>query len=484
MSSHSSDKSQVAHSSALSGSAPKEGTLDIAHETLIAHLLASKHSLSSINHVWRANQIVTSAREALEQSVVLKAKNDFLERGIQDQVQLLQNVRDGVQQVSREGHAEFQRVLGDLDAAEARLQQTITRLRTTMVETSFRPAEEERKSLHDFLDEQGLDGLMISLRESIDYTNVVRKEFSMVNQAFEEDLQAVRSIVPFKATGSASREDLMSPVPSLLHSLESHAKEMADLLESLARHFDMCVIAVKYTEGGGAAVQSMKGDVPTGIGINKGHNDKISEPISNEEREDMLGILEKDAADVEDVVMEIRDRLVEMELQMEFVTSHINDVAHTHTLTTTAFEMLEEFRVKLPAYIIESRDFLTWWNYEKQLFEQRMVELDRLKDFYEGFLGAYDRLIIEVGRRKGVQTMMERIVQEAMTKIEQLHEDDMGEREAFRQDQGDFLPSDIWPGLVNPPIRYDIVPLNEGHGAVPDLPKKLIEQAMRRASGT
>jgi len=59
--------------------------------------------------------------------------------------------------------------------------------------------------------------------------------------------------------------------------------------------------------------------------------------------------------------------------------------------------------------------------------------------------------------------------------------EDATEREAFRLDQGDFLPSDLWPGLSNPPPRYEVMPIDKNASGAPELPKKLIEQALRRA---
>jgi hypothetical protein len=59
--------------------------------------------------------------------------------------------------------------------------------------------------------------------------------------------------------------------------------------------------------------------------------------------------------------------------------------------------------------------------------------------------------------------------------------EDAAEREAFRLDQGEFLPSDIWPGLSSPPPRYEVVPIDKDASGTPELPKKLIEQALRRA---
>ena len=80
---------------------------DISLETLVSHLLASKRSLSSISTVWRANEIVTSARAALEESVVLSARTGFLRSGISEQVKILRKVRGGVENVYKEGQRDF-----------------------------------------------------------------------------------------------------------------------------------------------------------------------------------------------------------------------------------------------------------------------------------------------------------------------------------------------------------------------------------------
>jgi hypothetical protein len=84
-------------------------TLDLVPlEALVSHLLASKRSLSSISTVWRANEIVTSARSALEESVILSSKTMYLRDGISEQVKILRNVRGGIEDVYKEGQREFE----------------------------------------------------------------------------------------------------------------------------------------------------------------------------------------------------------------------------------------------------------------------------------------------------------------------------------------------------------------------------------------
>ncbi len=80
---------------------------DISLETLVTYLLASKRSLTSISTVWRANEIVTSARSALEESVVLSARTGFLRSGISEQVKILRKVRGGIENVYKDGQRDF-----------------------------------------------------------------------------------------------------------------------------------------------------------------------------------------------------------------------------------------------------------------------------------------------------------------------------------------------------------------------------------------
>ncbi|KAI9706488.1 MAG: autophagy protein 17 [Candelina mexicana] len=459
---------------------------DATQKTLVSHLLASKRSLSSVSLVWRANELVTSARALLEERVVLGARTDFVRKGVEEQVKILQSVRNGVEGVAREGQAEFKKVLRDLDTADARLKRTMKELRSTIVEPSLRGPGEDRKSLLDFVDEESVDGIMGSLRDSIDKTNEARITLHDSNKTFDDDLESITV-----ALSKSSKEGLFpssefqfdSPIGPLMRSLEIHAKEMADLLESLVRHFDLCVTAVKHTEGGGATAQKITGDIPEGVDANLDDVDAALEPMTEEEMVEMLKVLERDAADVDDVATEIHDRLVEMESQFEHIIFRSDCLARRYANTTAAFSLTEEVGEKLLEYVSQGRQFLMRWNEERQVIEEGLEETERLGDFYERFLMAYDGLIIEVGRRKSAQVKMEKVKEEAMEKLEQLHENELAEREHFRLDQGEYLPSDIWPGLVDSPMRYRMVPTEENTRVVPPLPRSVLEAALRRTNG-
>ncbi|KAE8153775.1 autophagy-related protein 17 [Aspergillus avenaceus] len=515
-------------------------------DTLISHLVAAKRSLSSINHVWRANEIVTAARSALEESVVVSARTGFLRRGLNNQLRLLYSVRTEVEEVSLRGRSEFATVLKSLDTADARLRKTSDLLRDTIVHASFRPEGEETKSLHDFVDERAIAELHTALKGSIDRTNAAQADLDTSNRAFDHELQSIKealsnyraatqlassrtSVSPPSLSSSAASLPSLSSIPSMLHSLEMHAQELANLLESLVRHFDLCVTAVKHTEGGGAAARSITGDVPAavhangrvGSNIEEGINANLNaplDPLSNSEYQEMVNVLIKDAAEADDVVMEIQDRIGEMEAVLENVLAQRDNTLSVYNATTGVFQHLSSLdATRLPGYIAQAHTFYRVWYEEHEKIQTGLNNLSDLCTFYDGFLDAYDGLILEVARRRHVRQRVEKVLRDAKHKLDQLYEEDVNAREAFRVEQGEYLPSDIWPGIGREPMRVEFHRISGGnlksiaagnpepdstaveseegaqdfppdHGVehdeiIPELPKALIDEAITRVNG-
>ncbi|KAB8069544.1 autophagy-related protein 17 [Aspergillus leporis] len=460
-------------------------------DTLISHLVAAKRSLSSISHVWRANEIVTAARSALEESVVVSARTGFLRRGLNNQLRLLYSVRTEVEDVSFRGRSEFATVLKRLDTADARLRKTLDLLRETIVHASFRPEGEEPKSLHDFVDERGVEELHTALKGSIDRTNASQADLESSNRAFDDELQSIKEalgnyrtatqLASSRASASSSSSSTshaslptISSMPSMLHSLEMHAQEMANLLESLVRHFDLCVTAIKHTEGGGAAAQSITGDVPATVHVNGRVGPNIEEninanlnapldPLSDSEYREMVNVLIKDAAEAEDVVMEIQDRIGEMETVLENVLAQRDNLLSVYNATTSVFKHLSILAsARLPGYIAQAHNFTRIWHEEYEHIQGGLADLSDLNTLYDGFLDAYDGLILEVARRRQVRQRVEKVLRDAKQKLDHLYEDDMNAREAFRVEKGDYLPSDIWPGIGREPTRIEFHRISGG----------------------
>lgn len=454
-------------------------------ETLVSYLIVAKRGLSSYHYVWRANEIVTEARTALETSVTVSSRTTFLRRGLNNQLRLLYQVRSEVADISKRGRTEFEDALKNLDAADARLRNTLDLLRKTSVHTSFRPKDEESKSLHDFVDERGVEELNTAMRDSIDRINSARGDLDTSNREFDDELESIRQALHryrsatklassrasvSSSSSSASESDLqpVSSMPGMLQSLEEHARKMARNLESLANHFDLCVKVLKHTQGGGAAARSITGDMPTdvsGEGVIKIEEtlDAPQDPITDKEYRDMLQVIINDTPVAEDVVVEFQDRINDMESIFEQVMVQHDALISISNATLEVHQHLSTLAsTGLPRYISQTHNFTHVWKEENDRINSGLVELFDLHTLYKGFLNAYDNLILEVSRRSHVRKRVEKVLQHTQDKLKHLYEEDVAAREAFRVEQGDFLPSDIWPGIGNAPMQVEFLRVSGG----------------------
>ncbi|KAF2138919.1 uncharacterized protein K452DRAFT_232874 [Aplosporella prunicola CBS 121167] len=433
-------------------------------EQLVAHFVSSKRSLSSIHDVYRANDIVTAARRLLEDDAVLTAKVAFVRQGINDQLRNLGAIRQGIEQIVVEGRVEFENLLATLDDFSHHLLTTLDMLRDTPIHGSLQPPGAEQRYLFDFIDTSSVDELNASLRACIDRTNDAS---SALTDTLEHFGTSIRNITQSLVSTNAPTDP--SPTPSSFLVLENHATEAAALLQSLVRHYDLCVTAIKHTEGGNEAATRATSDDPLPTELNHPHLDNAAlPPMSAAERADMLAVLVNDAVEVEDVVAEIHERVSDMEAVLGEMSAHVATVQGTYAGVMHTFRLLKGAGNDIPTHMSACRVFLARWADERSKIEQGVLALEGLKEFYDGFLDAYDGLLVEIGRRRDVRVKMEAIAREAVRKINRLYEDDVTARNSFHATQGDHLPSDIWPGLVDPPPRYSIAmstaDRRDGHG--------------------
>ncbi|KAI9710001.1 MAG: autophagy protein 17 [Bogoriella megaspora] len=474
-------------------------------ERLVNHFVQAKKSLSCTTHVWRANEIVNTARTCLEENAVLRAKNTFVRRGLGEQLGSLRAVLVGIEGVGRDAQGDLKTTVAAVDAAHARLQDTLAGLRNTVVAPSLQPIDADPKSLLDFVDESPIASLSAAIRRNIDNYKEAAGTLSDAVDTFASSLDTVERLLPMHSAlnGREFIKDVEGegeelPIPRLYRSLETHATEMADSLQSLVKHYDLCVTALKHTEGGGEAARqaaeaqnrkSKAGDITgqssANVSVGSLQIDAPPLPITDEERLEMMQVLDSDAAEVDDVVSEIGDRSAAMEEQVAQIEHHVQVLEAEYNNLRRALKLMAEVCLATPRYVTVSAEFLGRWEEEKASIKERMEELDGLSDFYEEFLRAYDGLVLEVVRRRKVKEKMSKIARDAESKIQKLYQEEIEEREAFRADHGVHLPVDIWPGLTNAPTRLEFraVDEDEDEGSIPELSKDVVDATSKRTRG-
>ncbi|KAL2019039.1 hypothetical protein VTK56DRAFT_10143 [Thermocarpiscus australiensis] len=464
---------------------------DVPVEVLVKHLLAAKQSLSSMALVVRANDLATHARQMHEESVILSAQTGFLRQGIDEQVRILRQVRRRMGRAGDSGRRAFKQLIRTLDGANDQLEQTIRMLRATPVDPVFRPPGEEEKCLMDFVDEKSVDTLRNALKESVAELQAAQTSFDGDLLRFDHDLRLLhKTMSAAPSPDSPSSSSAYQPIPHLLASLTDHSHAMAQHLASLNTHFDMCVKAVRATEGGAAlarrrAAEATDGDTgdPVSISgvlaeqeprINNNNNssnsnnmpdDLVVHPLDPQERAEIVQVVVQDAPEVDEVVAEIQAVLQRMELEFGALKDQAEGIRRAHAATMVAFQVLEEIGARLRSYVAAESEFVQRWADERDTVLNKLEEMAELRRFYEGYASAYDSLLLEVERRRAVEEKIHNTLRKAKENVDNLVEADRKQREYFRQEVGEFLPTDLWVGMNDPLRRWELVPVQEAGGA-------------------
>lgn len=350
-------------------------------------------------------------------------------------------------------------MIQQLDVANNRLQATLVQLNNTQVDTSELhsrgAAPDTLKTLHDFIDQNSHLDLIESLRTTIDSHKAAEADFQRSQDAFDDQIRSLDAAIN-RADQATESHDNLSPIPSLFHALTAQATEMASLLSSLVSHYDLCTSALKHTEGGGEAARQANPSSADDAPEDSLYKNLPLGPLNETERQEMLAVVDNDAQEVEDVVLEIRDRLTEMETQLSQLDAHSRAIRLRHKLLNRVLDLLHTLGGNLPVYIAAAKLFSSNWTSLKDIILSKTDELVSLTDFYDSFITSYASLLREVSRRQAVESRMRRIADKARRDIELLYNEDVAMREDFVRETGEFLPRDIWPGLIDAPRRWDI----------------------------
>lgn len=449
MASPASSTSSVASKRSLDGDGDYPKTL----EDLVNHFVASKRSLNTQTVLWRANEIVHTARELLHENAVLAAKNTAIRTIVEQQVDTLEAARRGIDVVGAEVESEFKNLLHHVDTSFAGLNSTLAVLRDTPIEAVLQPPGTPQKHLYDFIDSATVSNLEAALRACIDRYNEARAMLDDSSDAFDTSLENLNSSIVNVPITPATPTD-PSPIPSLYHDLEGHAKEAAQAFQSLVQHYDLCITALRHTEGGSAAATEATGDAPVHSGDD---SPAPPEPISEEERQEMLIILHKDARQVEGVVTEIRERGAEMEFLLSQIENHMNHLRNEASALSSILQMLSQITREVRNHIATSRGFhASWLDDTRPTLLNGIEEWENQREFYERFDLAYAELLVEISSRRRRHEKAKRKAEEAQKELDRLTKEDEKSREQFALAQGDYLPLDIWPGLRDKPRRYEV----------------------------
>lgn len=481
-------------------------------QRLTTHFVTAKRSLSTTHHVFRANELVTSSRKLVEEVAVLNARNEYATRAAEEGVRVLEDTKWAIEQKGDDAESDFTRVIEGLDEANGRLLATLETLRGTAVEASLQRQPEETKSnasddpedvhqydqrdftddgktLLSFIDTSKHETIQAALRNQIDDFNATRGDLSSSLDTFAKDIHVLHTLLS-PPPASPEPPELLRPalydeppptVPQLFHTITDNAGAMASLLESLVSHYDLCVTALKHTEGGGQAARKaveQQRNSTSPMASNDAlpqskenleeslyHKDHASH-MSAEERQEMLKVLEHDSQEVEDVVSELSEHARDLESAFDKLSIRARKSRERGKTLNQVITMLHEMQnIHIPSHLHSLETFSADWTRIRATILSNTEQLVELSDFYADFFDGYKKLLREIERRQVAETQMRRIAEKAEREIGKVWDADDKARGAFMEEVGGVLPRDLWPSLHKASRRWEVVEVGEAGGA-------------------
>lgn len=282
----------------------------------------------------------------------------------------------------------------------------------------------------------------------------------------ETDIRNIKKIIDTAPTPAPQ-----DAITQLLVELFEHSANMAECLASLTQHFDMCVTAIRTTEGAAALARRKAAEVTqsqggesvsiSGVIAEQESNRSDLEPQTAEDRAEMLRVVIQDARLVDGVVQDIQDHLAQVEQKNAALGDQTDQTKKAHLGMLDAYAALGEIGDRLADYLAAEEDFKARWEMEKEIVFTKLEEMKQMREFYEGYASAYHGLLIEVARRRTVEDKVQAILRKAQESVDKMLETDRAERETFRQEVGEFLPTDLWADMQGPAKRWKIVEVGE-----------------------
>ena len=319
-----------------------------------------------------------------------------------------------------------------------------------------------------------------AFQECIDHVTDAQKNYSRSTSGLDGEIRSIASKEPTDET-FVPTEDKAS-VAAHFYVIESHATEMATLLQSLVRHYDLCSSALRHVEGGGEVIQNVQNDLPAGLKVDGPFQASRSHPIAEHEFSELMQVLDNDALEVDDVIQEIRDRSLEIQTELEQIQGEESSLETKRSAFVRINDLTERLDQNINDYVNAGSTFAQRWADIKSRIEERLEDLEQLQNFYAGFFRAYQGLLVEIGRRRSLHEKMEKIAENCASKLEGLEKQDLEDREAFTLEHGEFLPLNIWPGLVQSPSKFQMK-REDANPEIPSITPEILNRAWTLLDG-
>ncbi|GLB40493.1 putative autophagy protein Apg17 [Lyophyllum shimeji] len=311
------------------------------------------------------------------------------------------------------------------------------------------PSDESKRSwktLRDFVDEQAIEDVLETMendRLGLDYIMSKTDEYP---ETLANTIASIRESLP-----ELSPDPPTKLIEETLGAQDVTITSMAAHLESLTSHYGQMANALQDSEAG--------------------------EEFSEEDLHDM----NRDTNELPSIMAELEESADAIEEHHEKLQAAKEASQTSLSLLSHTLDDLDELGDIMLEMLQTQDEVETKCEEELSGLQSHLLTIEHLRNRYVSYQTAFNKLILELARRRQYREAAENIVRGMMAQLEAMTEEETQVRNHFNSEYGAHLPEDICLCVGNAPTRWEVVPWNgDTLEFLPVIDNELIAQARER----
>ncbi|ORX86161.1 hypothetical protein K493DRAFT_341673 [Basidiobolus meristosporus CBS 931.73] len=303
-------------------------------------------------------------------------------------------------------------------------------------------------TLYDYIDEQSVASLKKNTQLELAYLKDLLRDSlndcKKLNNWLEDFNSLNNSSITFEESGFTYSIETRQRQ-------EDETNRMADVLLSLARHYDQVSSVLK-----------------------------VCQSQSEDEFNIDISVLEKDTDEIPSVLEDLEESLQMIEAISEDVKIRNQLYASVQNELVNLLTKIDECSSEISKIVENIKSTKLEFSRRRSSLEGFSDELYNLVAWYHEFSSSYHHLVIEIDRRHRVEKYHQEIAEDYSKALQELHLAEERERHLFFEQYGPYLPMDLCPSIAELPVLYEIRP--DALSNLPDISAKSVKEAITRLS--
>ncbi|KAJ2922864.1 hypothetical protein H1R20_g14249, partial [Candolleomyces eurysporus] len=305
------------------------------------------------------------------------------------------------------------------------------------------------KTLRDFVDDRAIEDLLENVENDRNTLEDILNKTADYPSSLRNTITSLRESLPVPP-----QVPILTQMQDILIAEDAVIASMAEKLESLAGHYDGMAGALKDSEAG---------EVFADEDLENMNRDTEELPV-------IMGELDESAGEIEDYFQRLAASHRTAQQDLDHLSRVLNDLDELG-------DIMDEMLATQNTVEFQCEESLT-------SLQQHLETLDHLHERYVLYQTAFNKLVLEIARRRQYKEAAESIVNGMMSQLVIMAEEEGQVRKHFNAEYGGHLPEDICLCIGNEPTRWEVLPCpGDRRETLPEIPPDLIVEARERIGG-